>query len=543
MSDQPKVYIHTRAYNAEKTIRRTIESVLAQTWPHFIYVIQDNGSTDQTTEICREYARKDSRIILVRNEINNVFDEKRDQEVIRKVGGLWSGADLGENDFFCLLDADDEYLPDFFERAVQFAQTRRLDIVVGGTEMLLEDTGAVAGTRAHENNLYISGENFSQYFLRLHWHLRQVWGKLFRRHVLFGFNEYWTHFLQKTFGTDQAAMPYGADTVNTLYYFRQAERVGVLSGCSHRYYIQKRSVSSVFQQNRVESDQILHDATADFLLAKCGQISQENNRFLQIVYANAVADTLGVVGGSNLTPAEKLREYAKIAVRPVTLAVYRQNKDDSVTSSRSLLLRMALKAGLDLKGRSNDDLRTVVQTLLPRCGPIVTGQNLPVIVQDQPLLQPFLADEPEPVLRRLLRLIAEKYGVKKYNLVEMAQTLAADNPLLSRITDTAFLRRYGDIYLSVWRGEYYETLDEMTGLLLDNQVNGGKKAFLELYISLAAALSQESAFIFGKLQLAALLLKQGDLTACRAVVTDLEEMGLTDNEELDAIRYNLEKQI
>lgn len=518
----------TFAYNASATLRRTVESVLNQTCREWVYYLCDDGSTlDNTREIIREYAQKDSRIIPIYMDNNDPYEASR-------IG--FSKIFASDADFFCMIDADDEYDSKFLEKSLNFMHEASLDIVASGSDFIDAQHLSRLGERKAGRKIVLhDGKSYSDFFPVSYQFMRTIWGKLYKVSLFQNFDycsEGWEYY----------KVAYGGDTIFFMKAAAYANRIGILDESLHKYYISPKSSSHNWNPQRPDADRALYDYAISFLIAKAGFVSAQNRQFLQIVYANAVSDTLRVIGGSGLTPAEKLREYAGIAACPITLAAYRQNKDDSVTRSRSLLLQMALNAGLELKGQSDDNLRTVVQTLLPRCGPAVTGQNLPLIVRDQSLLQPFLADEPEPVLRRLLRLIAEKYGVKKYNLVEMVQTLAAGNPLLSRITDTSFLRRYGDIYLSAWRGEYYEMLEEMSGLLLDGQVSGGKKAFLELYISLAAALSQESAFIFGKLQLAALLLKQGDLPACRAVVADLEEMGLTDNEELDAIRYNLEKQ-
>ncbi len=54
-------------YNGEATVREAIESVLAQDYPNFEFIIVDNASTDGTAGIIREYI-SDSRIRLLRNE-------------------------------------------------------------------------------------------------------------------------------------------------------------------------------------------------------------------------------------------------------------------------------------------------------------------------------------------------------------------------------------------------------------------------------------------------------------------------------------------
>ena len=49
-------------YNREKLVGRAVESILAQTYRDFEFIIVDNGSTDNSAVIADEYAKKDSRI-------------------------------------------------------------------------------------------------------------------------------------------------------------------------------------------------------------------------------------------------------------------------------------------------------------------------------------------------------------------------------------------------------------------------------------------------------------------------------------------------
>src|ERR1035437_9834868 len=57
-------------YNDEKYLVEALDSLLNQTYKDFILIISDDCSTDRSSEICREYAKKDSRIRLVRHEKN-----------------------------------------------------------------------------------------------------------------------------------------------------------------------------------------------------------------------------------------------------------------------------------------------------------------------------------------------------------------------------------------------------------------------------------------------------------------------------------------
>ena len=58
----PKVSVLMGVQNLEKYISQSIESVLTQTFTDFEFIILDDGSTDRTLEIIKEYAAKDDRI-------------------------------------------------------------------------------------------------------------------------------------------------------------------------------------------------------------------------------------------------------------------------------------------------------------------------------------------------------------------------------------------------------------------------------------------------------------------------------------------------
>ena len=55
---KPKVTIGMPVYNAEKTIKKAITSLLAQTFRNFELIISDNASDDETANICKRFARQ-----------------------------------------------------------------------------------------------------------------------------------------------------------------------------------------------------------------------------------------------------------------------------------------------------------------------------------------------------------------------------------------------------------------------------------------------------------------------------------------------------
>ena len=66
----PKLTVVTSTYNRPQLLKRAMESVLNQTFTDFEYWIINNGSTDNTDEIIKNYMKEDSRIKLITRQSN-----------------------------------------------------------------------------------------------------------------------------------------------------------------------------------------------------------------------------------------------------------------------------------------------------------------------------------------------------------------------------------------------------------------------------------------------------------------------------------------
>ena len=71
MNKVPTVSVLMGAYNCGKTIGASIESIQAQTFTDWEMIICDDGSVDNSVEVIRAYAEKDTRIKLIVNECNH----------------------------------------------------------------------------------------------------------------------------------------------------------------------------------------------------------------------------------------------------------------------------------------------------------------------------------------------------------------------------------------------------------------------------------------------------------------------------------------
>jgi glycosyltransferase involved in cell wall biosynthesis len=118
-----KLSVIMPVYNGESFLKETIESVLNQTFTDFEFIIIDDGSTDKTSEILNEYAKKDNRIRIFRNEQNK-----------RIVYCLNKGLDNASARIIARMDCDDICMPDRFEKQYKFLISNP-DIVLVGSQV------------------------------------------------------------------------------------------------------------------------------------------------------------------------------------------------------------------------------------------------------------------------------------------------------------------------------------------------------------------------------------------------------------------------
>ena len=94
-------------FNGERYLRQQLDSIVAQTYPIHELIIEDDGSTDQTVEICREYASRYPFIQVVVNDRNLGLDSNFEAATMRSTG-----------DFVAFSDQDDVWYPEKISRQV-----------------------------------------------------------------------------------------------------------------------------------------------------------------------------------------------------------------------------------------------------------------------------------------------------------------------------------------------------------------------------------------------------------------------------------------
>ncbi|MBM7095808.1 glycosyltransferase [Bacillus sp. H-16] len=109
----PLVSVITPAYNAERFIAQTIESVINQSFHDWEMIIVDDCSTDRTISIIKDFANRDRRIQAIQLSDNSGAAIARN-EAINKSRGR----------YLAFLDSDDQWLPEKLEKQLGFMKEK-----------------------------------------------------------------------------------------------------------------------------------------------------------------------------------------------------------------------------------------------------------------------------------------------------------------------------------------------------------------------------------------------------------------------------------
>lgn len=162
----PKISVIVPVYNAESTIRRCVDSILAQTYTDFECLLIDDGSKDLSRAICDEYAEKDSRVRVFHKENGGVSSARN------------VGLDNMRGEWVTFVDSDDYLQSGFLESLAFFSDS---DLVIGNCiwvndneeKLLVNDIPSGIFTKEVILPKYLYGVEFNV-----------PWGKLFKSSVI-----------------------------------------------------------------------------------------------------------------------------------------------------------------------------------------------------------------------------------------------------------------------------------------------------------------------------------------------------------------------
>ena len=114
----PPVSIITPFYNRAQYIEKCINSILGQTYSNWELILIDDGSEDNTAEICKDYMQQDKRISMITNNRNLGVANSRNK-----------GLDAVKGDYIIFVDSDDFVTRVYIEKMLQIALEQSCEMV------------------------------------------------------------------------------------------------------------------------------------------------------------------------------------------------------------------------------------------------------------------------------------------------------------------------------------------------------------------------------------------------------------------------------
>lgn len=266
------------AYNAEKTIARSLQSVADQEGCTLEAIVVDDGSKDRTEAIAREYSERYSCIHYVKQENAGVSSARN------------KGISLARGTYLLFLDSDDELGTNMCCRMLQYARQFPADMVVCGFYTVCN--GEVKQQCTASSNLCGKLMGIQDAFEPLFWGLllNQPWNKLFRRDKI-----------RRHFNINKRN---GEDLEFVLEFMRNGRSLVVMEDCLYLNHIDEENSLSrnygvalrdlrenqlyLLQYLREESVPIYHNSISDYLISQLWSNAVLGNKSNQIPLKQAV---------------------------------------------------------------------------------------------------------------------------------------------------------------------------------------------------------------------------------------------------------------
>ena len=217
----PKVSIIVPVYNAQKTIMRCVDSILNQDYTDFELLLIDDGSKDESSEICDMYAAKDTRVRVIHKENSGVSDTRN------------VGLREAKGEYLQFLDSDDWITPNATRLLVDGMEQNTCDMVIS-------DFYRVIGERlSHKGSIDEDGvltrEEFANFMMEnpADFYYGVLWNKLYKREII---EKYALHMDSK--------ISWCEDFMFNLEYIRYCEHIFVLQVPIYYYVKTKGSLVS-----------------------------------------------------------------------------------------------------------------------------------------------------------------------------------------------------------------------------------------------------------------------------------------------------------
>lgn len=171
MKEQPQISIIVPVYNSEKYLEECIESVLNQSYKNIELILINDGSTDDSYNICKKYLKYDSRVKVIDKENQGVSIARNE------------GIRISTGKYIIFMDSDDFWIGEDSLKEIIESFRGEPDVALFGSVKYLEKSNIFVNDM-HTN---VTGENkidIFNSFSRQGIFLGGVWDKIIKRSLI-----------------------------------------------------------------------------------------------------------------------------------------------------------------------------------------------------------------------------------------------------------------------------------------------------------------------------------------------------------------------
>lgn len=297
-----KILIYTQTYNNEKTISRTIDSVLNQTNQNYLYFICNNGSTDDTKKIILKYAKEYKNMICFESERNDLL------AALLVPNRLFLHVPRYRDNYYCIVDGDDSIQPNFVEKVIATIDKSEVDMIVPAYNRLCSETEYFINSRILSEDIVVSGNEKVKNFMKYRPMLLCQWGKIYKYKKyqkttnIFLYSNYFS--IPKWF--------HQLDTVGVLSIYYQSDKVAFIAEPIYNYYVSSLSTYGNYMQNRIQNDVLMFKIYNDFL-SKFEPVNKINLDYCYAIFLSLINENLNsIINAESVNCKQKLHDILDI---------------------------------------------------------------------------------------------------------------------------------------------------------------------------------------------------------------------------------------
>ncbi len=229
-------------YNSEKYLKRSISSILCQTYKNIEVLLINDGSTDNSIKICQEFSRIDNRIKIIDKKNSGVSNTRN------------KGIELSTGELIMFVDSDDFIEKDYIEKMYYKLENLNLDTIVSGMQFCDNKEKIIRKELYTTNTKELKFDNLYKDIINT-LYFCSACKTLFKKSVIIEndikFNEKFN---------------YGEDLLFSFTLLKNSKKIGYLSNCG--YYYRQNSDSSTHENNLESIEKYFDDNIILFNMLK-----------------------------------------------------------------------------------------------------------------------------------------------------------------------------------------------------------------------------------------------------------------------------------